>query len=183
MSRMSQRDQSIVAALVVVALYAAAALFWFLSHEDAWVRSAKKYRRECDRFRQEEKLISEKSKWAAAYDEEREKMPLFSDEEKGVDTHWLNRMDEIALENRVAISQRQAQKEEQNEDVFELPIEVKNWEGSLPSLVAFMNALQGAEGAMFDIRAINMKPSAHRGFLKGSFTLSCAYMRGEKDGE
>ena len=181
MSRMSQRDKTIAAVLGVVLLYAVAALFWFLSQEDAWTRSAKKYARERDRFRQEERLISERGKWSAAYDEEREKMPLFSEEEKGVDTHWLNRMDELALEHHVSISQRQALKEEQNEDVFELPIEVKNWEGSLPSLVNFMNALQGAEGAMFDVRAISMKPSAHRGFLKGSFTLSCAYMRGEKD--
>ena len=35
---------------------------------------------------------------------------------------------------------------------------------------------------MFDVQAIMMRPSARKGALRGSFTLSCAYMRGE-DGE
>ena len=178
MSRMSQRDQTIAAVAGVVVLYAAAVLFWFMAQADAWTKSEKKYRRERDRFRQEERLISEKSKWAAAYDEEREKMPQFSESEKGVDTHWLERMDSLAVEHHVAIMQRDPQQETRKEDVFELPIDVKNWEGSLESLVSFMNALQGAEGAMFDMRSISVKPSSHKGFLKGSFTLSCAYMRG-----
>ena len=178
MSGMSQRDQTAAAAAVVVVLYAAAALFWFLVQADAWKKSEKRYHRERDRYRQEERLISERAKWSAAYDEEREKMPQFSESEKGVDTHWLSRMDALAAEHHVAIMQRDPQQETRKEDVFELPIDVKNWEGSLESLVSFMNALQGAEGAMFDIRSISVKPSSHKGFLKGSFTLSCAYMRG-----
>ena len=178
MNRMSRKDQTIAAVAGVAVLYAAAALFWFMSQADAWTKSAKKYQRERDRFHKEERDIAGRAKWAAAYEEEREKMPLFSQDEKGVDTHWLERMDAIAAENSVAIMQREARPEAQKEDVFELPIEVKNWEGSLQSLVGFMNALQGADGAMFDVRSISIKPSAHKGFLKGSFTLSCAYMRG-----
>ena len=57
-------------------------------------------------------------------------------------------------------------------------IEVRNFDGALESLVKFGCALQHAESAMFDIRSINIAPNTKsKGFLKGSFTLACAYMR------
>ena len=32
---------------------------------------------------------------------------------------------------------------------------------------------------MFDVRMINVRPSSKRGYLKGSMTVTCAYMREE----
>ena len=62
-------------------------------------------------------------------------------------------------------------------DVLELPIEVRNWEGALVSLVEFLHELENTSDGMFDVGNINFKPSSKKGYLRGSFTLTCAYMR------
>jgi hypothetical protein len=86
-------------------------------------------------------------------------------------------MDKIALENKILITHRQPGKETDAGEVLELPIEVKNWEGSLEALVKFMYALENAEQGMFDLKNLNFKPSSKKRYLRGSFTLTCAYMR------
>jgi hypothetical protein len=40
-----------------------------------------------------------------------------------------------------------------------------------------MYALENAEQGMFDLKNLNFKPSSKKGYLRGSFTLTCAYMR------
>ena len=110
-------------------------------------------------------------------------MPIFDEDAKDVDTHWLSRMDALAQDTHVAISQRQAGQQLEAGDVFEQPIDVKRWEATITSLVKFMHALECETNAMFDVREIAVKPSSHKGFLTGSFKLACAYMRGEKEEE
>jgi hypothetical protein len=83
----------------------------------------------------------------------------------------------MALKHRVHISQRQSGKEVDAGEVLELPLEVKSWEGSLEALVKFMHELENTDDGMFDIRSLNFRPSAKKGYLRGSFTLTCAYMR------
>jgi hypothetical protein len=83
----------------------------------------------------------------------------------------------VASEKKLAITRRQTGKEEEVGDVYELPIECKNWEGTLDSMVGFLYGLR-EEGAMLDVRQIYIRPAAP-GYLKGTFTLYCAYMRGE----
>jgi hypothetical protein len=86
-------------------------------------------------------------------------------------------MDELAEKHHISIMQRQPGKEVEKGDVLELQIEVRNWEGALESLVRFMHELENTTEGMFDIGYLNFKPSAKRGYMKGSFTLTCAYMR------
>ena len=105
-------------------------------------------------------------------------MPIF-EAGKNTDTTWLAKMDEIAAKNFIQISNRQAGTEVEAGEVLELPIEVKNWEGALESLVHFIYELENSGAGMFDVRAISFKPSGKKGYLKGSFTLTCAYMRGD----
>ena len=165
----------------IVAMYAVAVGFWFMSQEQAWKSAAKKYENAARKTMSERQLITERQKWNDAYEEEREKMPVFSDDAKDVDTHWLSRMDTLAQTCRVGISQRQAGQEVEAGDVSEQPIDVKRWEATITSLVKFMHALESEKEAMFDIREISIKPSSHKGFLAGTFKLACAYMRGEKE--
>jgi hypothetical protein len=54
---------------------------------------------------------------------------------------------------------------------------VRSWEGSLEALVRFMQELENTNEGMFNIRSLNFKPSSKKGYLRGSFTLTCAYMR------
>ena len=182
-SNLTRRDRMIAAIGGVMVLYAVAAGLWFISQEQAWRTAAKKYDTAAKKTLSERKLITQRQKWYDAYEDEREKMPIFDEDAKDVDTHWLSRMDALAQDTHVAISQRQAGQQVEAGDVFEQPIDVKRWEATITSLVKFMHALECETNAMFDVREIAVKPSSHKGFLTGSFKLACAYMRGEKEEE
>lgn len=177
-SNLSRRDRMIAAIGGAIALYALAVGLWFMSQEQAWKTAAKRYESAAKKTLSEKKLIFQRQKWNDAYEAEREKMPVFSEDAKDVDTHWLSRMDALAQDCHVSISQRQAGQQVEAGDVFEQPIDVKRWEATITSLVKFMHALESEKESMFDVREISVKPSSHKGFLTGSFKLACAYMRG-----
>ena len=182
-SNLSRRDRMIAAVGGVMVMYALAVVVWFMSQEQAWRVASRKYAAAVKKTNSEKRLISQRGRWYDAYEAEREKMPVFSEEAKDVDTHWLSRMDAIAQTNNVGISQRQAGQQVVAGDVYEQPIDVKRWEATITSLVKFMHALENEKEAMFDIREISIKPSSHKGFLSGNFKLACAYMRGEAEEE
>ena len=172
------REKALMAMLAMAALYAIAAGMWFFHSQTAWSRARKQYAKAMDTFERECKLINERNKWTEAYEAEKAAMPTFA-AGKATDTTWLKLMDTLAEKHHIAISQRQSGKEVESGDVLELPIEVKSWEGSLESLVKFMHELENTKEGMFDIRSLSFKPSSKKGYLKGSFTLTCAYMREE----
>lgn len=175
---MSLKERTIAAVLGVLVLYAAAVGLWFMSQENAWRLSKKKYVQARDKRMAEDRLIREKGRWNNAYEAERAKMPTFEEDAKGVDTKFLSRMEAIGEDNAITISRRQPGQEQEVGDVYELPVTVNDWEGSLESLVKFIYALEHDEESMFDISALTVRASqAHKGYLKGSFTLTCAYMR------
>ena len=176
--RMSLKERTIAAVLGVLILYAAAAALWFMNLENSWRLAKKKYAAAREQRIKEDRLIRETAKWNNAYEDERAKMLTFEEDEKGIDTKFLSRMEEIGQGNAMTISRRQPGQEQEVGDVYELPITVNDWEGSLENLVKFIYALQQDEDTMFDVSALSIKPSAaHKGYLKGSFTLTCAYMR------
>ncbi len=176
MGKMNLREKAVLAILGAVLLYALAAVLGFTVAAGQWERAAKQYRSACQKYAAEKRLIGEKSKWVAAYEEEKAHMPFF-EEGKSTDTTWLQKMDELAVKHHISISQRQGGEEIVAGEVLELPIDVKTWEGALESLVKFLHELENTDDGMFDIRAIALKPSAKKGYLRGSFTLTCAYMR------
>ena len=176
MNGMSLKEKAVLDSIGMVILYGLAVALWFMSQETAWKKAAKAYERAKAQYQSECRLISEKAKWNQAYEDEKSMMPTF-EVGKATDTTWLQKMDALAAKHHITISQRQSGKETESGEVLELPIEVKNWEGALESLVKFMHELENTDEGMFDIRAINFKPSSKKGYLKGSFTLTCAYMR------
>jgi len=178
MSEMSLKEKAVAAIIGVVVLYALAVALWFLSAESAWKKAAKAYDRARSTYLKEEQLISEKQQWTEAYETEKAAMPTFA-AGKATDTTWLKNMDELALKNKVQIAQRQAGKEVEAGDVLELPIEVKSWEGSLEALVRFLHELENGDSGMYDVTQLVARPSSKKGYLRGSFILNCAYMRGE----
>lgn len=175
MGNMSLKEKAVLYTIGMVLLYALAVGLWFFSQQTAWSKAAKTYQRARDKYRRECTLIKEKSEWEDRYAEERSRMPLF-ERDKQTDTTWLAKMDELAAKHHISISQRQAGKADEAGEVIELPIDVKGWEGSLEALVRFVHELENTDDGMFDMRSISFKPSAKRGYLKGSFTLTCAYM-------
>lgn len=176
MSNMSLKEKAVLAVVGMVALYAAAVALWFVSQEAAWKKAAKSYDKAKSAYEAECKLIGERQKWNDAYEDEKSQMPTFAFG-RATDTTWLQKMDELAEKHHISISQRQGGKEVENGDVLELPIEVRNWEGALETLVKFMHELENTSEGMFDIASLNFKPSSKKGYLRGSFTLTCAYMR------
>ena len=177
MSEMGLKEKALVAVVGVIVLYAVAVGTWFLVSEKAWRSAARKYDTEAKRFEKEEALIAEKRKWNDAYESEKAAMPTF-EIGKATDTTWLRKVEEIAKTNLVLITKIDAGKEVEADDVLELPIEVGSWEGSLEALVRFMHALENSQEGMFDVKSISLQPNKSKpGYLKGSLSLTCAYMR------
>ena len=175
----SLKEKAIIATLVVLVLYALTGFYAFKQLTDktsSWAKSRKAYDRAVKTYRDECRLIAEKQDWVQAYEDEKAAMPTF-EAGKATDTTWQRKMDELAAKHHIMISQRQAGKETEAGEVLELPIEVRSWEGALEPLVRFLHELENTDDGMFDIRTISFKPSSKRGYLKGSFTLTCAYMR------
>lgn len=170
------REKAILAILGVIALYAFAVILWFVSAESSWKKAAKAYDKAKRAYEAEVKLIGEKRKWVDAYENEKATMPTF-ESGKATDTTWRRKLDEIAARHNIVIASAQTGAEVEAGDVLELPIEVRSWEGSLEALVRFMHELENTNDGMFDITQLNFKPSSKRGYLRGSFTLNCAYMR------
>ena len=170
------REKAILAMIGVIALYAFAVILWFVSAESSWKKAAKAYDKAKKTYQNEVKLIGEKRKWTDAYENEKATMPTF-EAGKATDTTWRRKLDEIAEKHHFLIASAQTGKEIEAGDVLELPIDVKSWEGSLEALVRLMHELENTSEGMFDITQISFKPSSKKGYLRGSFTLNCAYMR------
>ena len=176
MNAVSPREQNMLMVTVVIVLYAFAALS-FKKQVANWKAAQRVYATAQKELQEENALIAARADWAARYEQVRELMPVFP-RDKDVDTHWLNLMDQAATKDGLTIARRQTNKEAEVGDVFELPIDCKDWEGTLESLVKFLYDLN-QEGAMLDVRQLYVRPSNKPGILKGTFTLYCAYMRGK----
>ena len=121
-------------------------------------------------------LVGQRGAIEARFAELKDLMPVFPPD-KRVDTHWLGIMDAAASQNGMSISRRQPGAEKLDGDVYELPIECREFEGSLESVVRFLYDVQN-EGVMLDIRSLTVRPSPQNpALLRGQFTLYCAYMR------
>ena len=178
---MNLKEKGAAAILGVVALYAIAVATWFMSSEAAWKKAAKRYDESCKRYDKEERLIKQRNEWNEAYESEKQSMPTFKSD-LATDTTWLRRIEDLAKTNHVLITQISSGKEVEADDVLELPIEVRNLEGSLESLVHFMHALETTDEGMFDIKSIDLQPNkSKRGYLKGSMSITCAYLRSQNE--
>lgn len=127
---------------------------------------------------QDRRLVAGRDEWVKRLSELSKMLPVFPPDKK-MDIHWLSVMDGAASKHGVQISKRQAGDEEQQGEVYELPIESKEWEGTLDGLVHFLFDMQ-KEGAMLDVRQLFVKPKSQN-VLRGRFVLYCAYTRAEKD--
>jgi len=178
MSAVSSKEKNMLLVTVVLVLYAGAALSY--KKQVANWKAAQRVCATAEKKLQEEKdLIAARDEWSERYEKMRDLMPIFP-EGMDVDTHWLSIMDATATKHELAIARRVPGKELVVGDVYELPIDCKDWEGSLEALVKFLYDLMSQEKAMLDMRQMFIRPSNRPGYLKGTFTLYSAYMRGEE---
>lgn len=174
----SLREKAVMSVVVVVLLYAALAAYWFFGAQISWKKAGRRYEKEVRRYDSEVALIAERREWDEQYESEKAAMPTFS-MDKATDSVWLRKVGDMARSNLIHISSIKPGKEIAEGDVLELPIEIDSWEGSLEALVKFMHALENSSEGMFDIKRMDLRPSSKKGYLKGSMSLTCAYMRGE----
>lgn len=177
---MSLKEKAVLSTLGVIALYVAAGAILFMrqlpAKTGAWDKARKAYENACNQYKKECSLIGKKSYWSDRYDEEKAQMPMF-EPNADTDTTWRRKLREIAQKNFVQVASESPAKEVQVGDVWERSFDVKNWEGGLESLVKFVHELENTSEGMFDVSSLNFKPNPKTGFLKGSLTVTCAYMK------
>lgn len=175
---LSKHDQTLLAITVGVALFGLV-LASMRKQIDSMRDNRTAAARLEDRLALQREMIAARDAWTDRYDAVKDRMPVFSRTDQ-VGTYWLSIMDAAADEHGLRIIQRSPREETIVAGVYELPIEVRSWEGTLESLVRFIHALE-SEGAMLEIRELRVSPIQNRqGYLKGSFLLSCAYMRADE---
>jgi Tfp pilus assembly protein PilO len=121
-----------------------------------------------------QRLVEQRDKWNERMEKFKGMMPVFP-KKKRMDVYWGSEMEKLASRHSLKIIRQEVGQEHQEGPIYELPIECRDWEGTLASLVHFLFDLQ-SKGAMLDIRYLRIKPK-NKTIRKGRFSLYCAYMR------
>ena len=174
LSGMSRRDRALLAGVGVAALYGLAALLFFMGRRADWRNAEKAYATESRKLERENALIARTRYWTERDQKTRLQMPEV-EEGESTQVRWQRLHDKLAGEYNVTIMKESPKEEEDHGGVWEMPIEV-TYEASLVRLVEFLHALGRVEGAMFDVRDLDISPK-NTGFLTGKYTLTCAYMK------
>ncbi len=183
----SRRDRMVIAIVVVVALYALAALLWFTGRQQAWATAQKGYKKEVETLKREKALINDRAIWEERAETKRLRMPQVQ-EDDNPGTRWERVVERLAKEYHVSVGKglKAAQQvEEDHGGVWEMPVEVKYDNTSLLRLVEFLYALNNAEDAIMDVREIdiNADRGKNAGVLHGKIVLTCAYLKGQEPAE
>ena len=92
-----------------------------------------------------------------------------------MDLHWLSVIESVAARHQLQILRHEPGEERQQGPVYELPIFVRQWEGSIDALVRFLFDIE-REGAMLDVRYLHIRPR-DRTIRHGRLDIYCAYRR------
>lgn len=172
---MSRREVAFGLATGVVALFGLSSIV-AKSRIEHW-RDVSKAQDKClEQIEKDKVTAGERGKWSKRFEEINTVVPPFPADKK-MDVHWLSVMDNSASKNGVVISKRRVGEEKRIGDLYEMPIECQECEGSLEAIVRFLFELQ-EQGAMLDVRQLLLKPKS-AAVLRGRFTLYCAYTRQE----
>ena len=182
----SRRDRMVIAIVVVVALYALAALLWFTGRDQAWAKARKGYEKELKTLQREKALIRDRALWEERAETKRLRMPQVQ-EDDNPGKRWERIIERLADEYHVNVGKglKAAQDGEDHGGVWEMPVEVKYDNTSLLRLVEFLYALNNVEDAMMDVREIdiNADRGKNAGALHGKIILTCAYLKGQEPAE
>jgi len=171
--KLSEREWILFLATAMAALFGGSAMLAKPKLE-AWRELQQQQAEIGAQIEQDRELVEQTAKWERDFGELSEMLSEHPADKK-MDIYWLAIMDNIAARHGVNISKRQVGEEKKVGDVYELPIDCNDWEGTLSALVHFLFDLQD-EGAMLDIRQLYIKPKQGN-VLRGRFSLYCAYTR------
>lgn len=174
--KLSERELMLAMATGAVVLFGLSVIL-SKSKIEEWKEITKKQEELSAQIQRNQETINSRDVWLKKLGELQQALPEYPADKK-MDVQWLSTMDQVAVKHGVKILKRQAGEEKVVGDVYELPIECKEWEGNLGAIVHFLFDLQ-SQGAMLDIRQLQVKPKAGD-VLRGYFSLYCAYAKQKK---
>ena len=178
----SRRDRTAIAVVVVVVMYALAAVMWFTGRGAAWTRARKGYEKERNALLREKSLIGDRETWEERAEIKRLRMPTVEDGVVSA-TRWERVIEKLAEQYHVSVGKglKAAQTEEDHGGVWEVPVEVRFDNTSLQRLVEFLYAVNTAKDAMMDVRELDVSVRGRNvGAMNGKMVLTCAYIKGEE---
>jgi hypothetical protein len=119
-------------------------------------------------------LVDQRDAWDARMLERQGLMPVFPRGQR-MDLHWLATLENVANRHQLQILSHQSGEERQEGPVYELPIFIRQWEGTIDALVRFLFDIE-REGAMLDVRYLHIRPK-DRTMRHGRIDVYCAYRR------
>ena len=171
------RREMVLGLLTVSAVLLAAAALLIRPKIAEWRELRAKQRAVREEIAADKRLVHSREEWEKRLAELSEQLQQFGPQRE-TEVYFLSLMDKLASQNGIRILKHRAGEEEKAGDIYELPIECQQWEGTLDSLVHFLFDLQ-SHGAMLDIHQLLVKPK-QAGVLRGRFLLFCAYTRGSE---
>ncbi|MFH1476454.1 MAG: hypothetical protein ABIH24_03025 [Verrucomicrobiota bacterium] len=122
-----------------------------------------------------ERLVEDRARWDKRLADLRTRLSRYP-ADMDVTADYLKILARVAKNNNITLVQRKPQKEKQQGDCYEMPIDC-TWEGDLNGLVHFLFALE-QESVTMDIENLSVSLVAGgKERLKGNFTLMCIYTR------
>lgn len=179
--RMTPREIALLLATMAAALFGIT--FILVQRKIPEWRSMRQQQMEMhQQIERDREMIGRRTGWLQQFEDLSSALPNFNTDASNVESHWLRLMSSKASTHGVTIKESVAGDERPMGDVYELPIDCKSWEGSLPALIHFLFDLQ-TEGAMLDVRYLRVKPKPGKQVLSGRFSLLCAYTRSSQSNE
>jgi hypothetical protein len=181
MNSMSLKEKAILAIFVVVLLYLAVAGLWFFRQQGEWRRSVKAYEKAKRTYLREKNSIRQRNQWEEKYEEAKSAMPSFT-AVQNTDTPWRRKIDDLAEKCNISIANRGTDEQEICKgDIYEMPISIRGFQGSLEAIVTFMYELESGRNGIFAVKEISVSPinksKVFSGYLRGDMLITCAYMR------
>ncbi len=121
-----------------------------------------------------QELVDAREEWEARMVERQDLMPVFPQGQR-MDLHWLSVIESVAARHELQILRHEPGDERQEGPVYELPIFVRQWEGTIDALVGFLFDIE-REGAMLDVRYLHVRPR-DQSIRHGRMDIYCAYRR------
>lgn len=125
-------------------------------------------------IRASQELVADRELWESKMTERQDLMPVFPAGER-MDLHWLSVVEGVAARHQFRLQRHEPGQEQKAGPVFELPVHVRQWEGSIDALVRFLFDIE-REGAMLDVRYLQIRPK-DRTLRNGRLDIFCAYRR------
>lgn len=174
---MNRREQVLLLVVCTVVLFGATSLL-IRPRIDLWNELRYQQLLERQDLEVDRALVAEADRWRQELEELSSLLPVYPPSRR-MDVHLLSAVDRMATTHGLRILRRRTSEEERIGELYELPIEVSEWEGTLESLVRFLYDLQ-TQDVMLDVRQLLIRP-AQRDMLRGRFLLYAAYSREEAE--